>query len=97
MGIKGLTKLLSDEAPEAIKEMEMEGLTGRKVAVDASMAIYQFLVSDDDIGLTKIDGREVSIMRDGMESLSEKGSPSTHKHHTDRVMMKITIDGGCCF
>lgn len=45
MGIKGLTKLLSDECPEAIKEMEMEGLTGRKVAVDASMAIYQFLVS----------------------------------------------------
>lgn len=45
MGIKGLTKLLSDECPDCIKESEMESLTGRKVAVDASMAIYQFLVS----------------------------------------------------
>ena len=46
MGIHGLMKLLSEECPEAIKELgEMDCLTGRKVAIDASMALYQFLVA----------------------------------------------------
>lgn len=45
MGILGLTKLLSDEAPGCMKEVDLDSLTGRKVAVDASMAMYQFLVS----------------------------------------------------
>ncbi len=44
MGIHGLTKLLSDEAPNCMKEVDLDSLTGRKVAVDASMAMYQFLV-----------------------------------------------------
>jgi flap endonuclease-1 len=45
MGIHGLMKLLSEECPEAIKEQELENYTGRKVAIDASMAMYQFLVA----------------------------------------------------
>jgi flap endonuclease-1 len=45
MGIKGLMKLLSDECPRAIKEHELNNLTGRKVAIDASMVMYQFLVA----------------------------------------------------
>lgn len=45
MGIHGLMKLLSEEAPASIKEVDMESLTGRKVAIDASMAIYQFLIA----------------------------------------------------
>lgn len=45
MGIHGLSKLLSDEAPDCMKEVDLDSLTGRKVAVDASMAMYQFLVS----------------------------------------------------
>ncbi|EKU22850.1 flap endonuclease-1 [Nannochloropsis gaditana CCMP526] len=45
MGIKGLTKLIADEAPEAIKEHKVEHYNGRTVAVDASMAIYQFLIA----------------------------------------------------
>jgi len=45
MGIKGLTKLLGDHAPGAIKEVELKSLFGRKVAIDASMSIYQFLVA----------------------------------------------------
>lgn len=44
MGIHGLSKLLSDEAPGCMKEVDLDSLTGRKVAVDASMAMYQFLV-----------------------------------------------------
>jgi len=45
MGIKGLAKLLSDEAPESIKEVPLSSLHGRKIAIDASMAIYQFLIA----------------------------------------------------
>lgn len=45
MGIKGLTKLLGDHAPGAIKDVELKSLFGRKVAIDASMSIYQFLVA----------------------------------------------------
>ena len=39
-------KLISEEAPEAVKEYDGFGpLNGRKVAIDASMAMYQFLVA----------------------------------------------------
>ncbi|KAG6531811.1 hypothetical protein ZIOFF_005637 [Zingiber officinale] len=46
MGIKGLTKLLADHAPKAMKEQKFESYFGRKIAIDASMSIYQFLVRD---------------------------------------------------
>eukprot|EP01029_Cantina_marsupialis_P028643 TRINITY_DN777817_c0_g1_i1.p1 TRINITY_DN777817_c0_g1~~TRINITY_DN777817_c0_g1_i1.p1 ORF type:complete len:382 (+),score=145.79 TRINITY_DN777817_c0_g1_i1:46-1191(+) len=45
MGIKSLTKTISEEAPDAVKEVTMKSLVGRTVAIDASMAIYQFLVA----------------------------------------------------
>ncbi|KAG8086235.1 hypothetical protein GUJ93_ZPchr0010g9691 [Zizania palustris] len=44
MGIKGLTKLLADNAPKAMKEQKFESYFGRRIAVDASMSIYQFLI-----------------------------------------------------
>lgn len=40
----GLMKLISENAPKAIKEQQMENYFARKVAVDASMSLYQFLV-----------------------------------------------------
>ncbi|CAE7217982.1 unnamed protein product [Rhizoctonia solani] len=45
MGIKGLTGLLSEHAPASIREHDIKTLFGRKVAVDASMSIYQFLIA----------------------------------------------------
>eukprot|EP01012_Entosiphon_sulcatum_P025467 TRINITY_DN30783_c0_g1_i1.p1 TRINITY_DN30783_c0_g1~~TRINITY_DN30783_c0_g1_i1.p1 ORF type:complete len:389 (-),score=59.42 TRINITY_DN30783_c0_g1_i1:94-1260(-) len=45
MGIFGLMKVVSEKAPGAIKETEMKNLFGRKVAIDASMSIYQFLIA----------------------------------------------------
>jgi len=45
MGIQGLTKLLGDHAPSSIKENEIKNYFGRKVAIDASMCIYQFLIA----------------------------------------------------
>jgi flap endonuclease-1 len=44
MEIQGLTKLLADNAPKAMKEQKFESYFGRKIAIDASMSIYQFLV-----------------------------------------------------
>ena len=97
MGIKGLAKLLSDEAPDVrnvklfpenddvvwiygrlisqpsllllkcIREVELKSLHGRKIAVDASMAIYQFLIAVRSGGpnhaatmLTNADGETTS-------------------------------------
>ncbi|KAL3943087.1 MAG: hypothetical protein SGBAC_002820 [Bacillariaceae sp.] len=67
MGIKGLAKLLSDEAPGCIREEELKSLHGRKIAVDASMAIYQFLIAVRSGGpnhaatmLTNADGETTS-------------------------------------
>lgn len=65
MGIKGLTALIQEHAPTAIKvplrvpdtscftadalrfgkEHDIKTLFGRKVAIDASMSIYQFLIA----------------------------------------------------
>lgn len=44
MGIQGLTKLLGDYAPGCMKEQKFDNYFGRKIAVDASMHIYSFLV-----------------------------------------------------
>ena len=41
MGILGLSKLIADVAPSSIKENEMKNYFGRKVAIDASMSLYQ--------------------------------------------------------
>jgi len=43
MGIKGLFKLVGDVAPAAIKEVELKSYFGRRIAIDASMSLYQFL------------------------------------------------------
>ena len=45
MGIKGLMKFLQDAAPKAIREVDSQAAyTGRVVAIDASMCLYQFLI-----------------------------------------------------
>jgi flap endonuclease-1 len=45
MGIKQLMTLIQDKAPKAVKQVQMDMLTGKVVACDASMAIYQFLIA----------------------------------------------------
>jgi flap endonuclease-1 len=44
MGIKNLSKLIGDNAAGGVREQEMASYFGRKVAIDASMTIYQFMV-----------------------------------------------------
>uniref|UniRef100_A0A0P4W461 Flap endonuclease 1 n=1 Tax=Scylla olivacea TaxID=85551 RepID=A0A0P4W461_SCYOL len=62
MGILGLSKLIADVAPSAVKENEIKNFFGRKVAVDASMSLYQFLVAVRQEGqmLTTADGETTS-------------------------------------
>lgn len=62
MGIQGLSKVIGDYAPSAIKENEMKNYFGRKVAVDASMSIYQFLIAvrQDGSTLMNADGETTS-------------------------------------
>ncbi|KOC65019.1 Flap endonuclease 1 [Habropoda laboriosa] len=62
MGILGLAKLIADISPGAIKERELKHYFGRKVAVDASMCLYQFLIAVRSEGaqLTTVDGETTS-------------------------------------
>jgi flap endonuclease-1 len=41
---QGLSKLLQDNAPGCVREHKFDSYFGRKIAVDASMHIYSFLV-----------------------------------------------------
>ena len=40
MGITKLMTLIQDKAPKAVKQVQLDMLTGKVVACDASMAIY---------------------------------------------------------
>jgi len=63
MGILGLSKLIADVAPSAIKENEIKNYFGRKVAIDASMSLYQFLIAvrqDGGAQLTNESGETTS-------------------------------------
>ncbi|KAJ3018868.1 Elongation of fatty acids protein 2 [Thoreauomyces humboldtii] len=64
MGIHGLTKVLGDNAPACIKENDIKNYFGRKVAIDASMSIYQFLIA--------------VRQQDGMQLTNEAGETTSH-------------------
>ncbi|TPX57175.1 hypothetical protein PhCBS80983_g04040 [Powellomyces hirtus] len=64
MGISGLTKVIGDHAPHAIKENDIKNYFGRKVAIDASMSIYQFLIA--------------VRQQDGMQLTNEAGETTSH-------------------
>ncbi|KAK9766278.1 Elongation of fatty acids protein 2, variant 2 [Basidiobolus ranarum] len=63
MGIHGLTKVIADHAPNAIKSFEIKHLFGRKVAIDASMSIYQFLIA---------------VRQDGQQLQNDVGETTSH-------------------
>ncbi|KAI6178752.1 Flap endonuclease 1 [Aphelenchoides besseyi] len=45
MGIKDLSKVIADNAEKGVREAELNAFFGRKVAIDASMSMYQFLIA----------------------------------------------------
>ncbi|TPX08150.1 uncharacterized protein E0L32_010217 [Thyridium curvatum] len=63
MGIKQLFQIIKEEAPESIKEGEIKNQFGRKVAIDASMSIYSFLIA---------------VRSDGQQLMNESGETTSH-------------------
>uniref|UniRef100_A0A671NP84 Flap endonuclease 1 n=1 Tax=Sinocyclocheilus anshuiensis TaxID=1608454 RepID=A0A671NP84_9TELE len=63
MGIHGLAKLIADHAPSSIKEQDIKNYFGRKIAIDASMCIYQFLIA---------------VRQDGNVLQNEDGETTSH-------------------
>ena len=62
MGIKQLMTLIQEKAPKAIKQVQMDMLTGKVVACDASMAIYQFLIATQ--GYSKMGNPGLTELKD---------------------------------
>ena len=75
MGIHGLSKLIADNAPKAIKEHKFETFFSRTIAIDASMSLYQFMTA---------------IRRDGEVLTNDKGEVTSHLqgllHRTTRLL-----------
>ncbi|GAB1742309.1 Flap endonuclease [Hortaea werneckii] len=63
MGIKNLYQVLKEHCPDAIKEGEIKNQFGRKVAIDASMSLYSFLVA---------------VRSDGQQLMSDTGETTSH-------------------
>ncbi|KAF1973397.1 flap endonuclease 1 [Bimuria novae-zelandiae CBS 107.79] len=63
MGIKQLYQIISEHAPDAIKTGEIKNHFGRKVAIDASMSIYSFLIA---------------VRSDGQQLMNESGETTSH-------------------
>ncbi|CAG8488496.1 7798_t:CDS:10 [Cetraspora pellucida] len=63
MGIQSLTKVIGDHCPNAIKSNEIKNYFGRKVAIDASMSIYQFLIA---------------VRQDGQQLTADSGETTSH-------------------
>ncbi|KAJ4383421.1 Elongation of fatty acids protein 2 [Didymella sp. IMI 355093] len=63
MGIKHLFQLIQEHAPGAVKTGEIKNQFGRKVAIDASMSIYSFLIA---------------VRSDGQQLMSDTGETTSH-------------------
>jgi flap endonuclease-1 len=49
MGIHKLMELIRDKSPDSIKKRDIKYFSGMSLALDASMSMYQFLVSTQGI------------------------------------------------
>ncbi|KKY27338.1 putative dna-repair protein rad2 [Phaeomoniella chlamydospora] len=63
MGIKQLYHVISENAPDAVKTGEIKNHFGRKVAIDASMSIYSFLIA---------------VRSEGQQLMSDTGETTSH-------------------
>ena len=66
MGIHKLMTLITEKAPKAVKQMHLDMITGKVVACDASMAIYQFLIATQ----TMKEGFGIGELRDSEGNLT---------------------------
>lgn len=88
MGIHGLSKILADKAPGCVREQKFESYFGRKIAVDASMHIYQFMAVVGRVGeqMLTSEAGEVTSHLQGMfyrtVKMLEAGGCAQHAQHT---------------
>ncbi|KAI1697235.1 XPG i-region domain-containing protein [Ditylenchus destructor] len=61
--MKDLSKVLGDHAASAIRTNEMKAYFGRKIAIDASMSLYQFLIA---------------VRQDGAPLMDDNGETTSH-------------------
>ena len=66
MGIKRLMNLLKEKCPKSIKSVPLSNYTGQLFALDASMAMYQFLISTQTIKT----GFSIAELRDEQGNLT---------------------------
>ena len=66
MGIKRLMNVLREKAPKSIKSVPLSNYTGQLFALDASMAMYQFLISTQTIKT----GFSIAELRDEQGNLT---------------------------
>jgi len=45
MGIKNLTKILNDQTPDAISDIKSDQLKGKRIAIDTSIILYQYVTA----------------------------------------------------
>ncbi|QLL30572.1 hypothetical protein HG536_0A03900 [Torulaspora globosa] len=64
MGIKGLNAIISEHVPSAVRKSDIKSFFGRKVAIDASMSLYQFLIA--------------VRQQDGAQLSTESGETTSH-------------------
>jgi hypothetical protein len=69
---------LGENAPESLKEKELKAYFGRKIAIDASMSLYQFMIA---------------VRYDGANTLTDKdGETTRYAYITDIYCFMIDID-----
>lgn len=63
MGIKNLNKVLKDFSPESSKSIKLKDLSGKKIVLDASLIIYQYVIA---------------IRSTGCDLMNDDGKITTH-------------------
>ena len=60
MGVKNLLKLIRENAPKSLREIDIAELRGCKVAVDASILLYQFANIGKSHNIQNRDGKQIN-------------------------------------
>jgi flap endonuclease-1 len=62
MGIKNLSKIINDQSPDAIQTLNINDLKGKKIAIDTSIILYQYITAIRSSGsdLKGIDNKSTS-------------------------------------
>lgn len=105
MGIKGLRKLIAENAPGAIKKIPIEDLAGWKVAIDASIGIYELFYTGQKyniLGSTKLPINHIQGTFHRIVSLLKRkiipvfifdGKPPEIKAHLIAARQEMKING----